>query len=137
VANQWWVIGTIGAGGSGDQIVQTVRESATKPSVGGDVEWVVGPFGTEAAADANAGIGQPSNVPTGGGTLPPGATYTGSSSDLETLEQDLEKFVKTIGSAAFWFRALKVVAGSVLVLMGINKLTGASGKLEQVVKAVK
>jgi hypothetical protein len=113
----WWIEQKVEGGGIGQELVNSVVESATRPPTQGtgvgQIELVSGPYPTKAAADAVAGIGQPSTgaPPSSSLTGPPNSGL-GSILGLPTLS-NLRNLV---------LRGAKVIAGMLLIAIGAVKL---------------
>jgi len=132
----WWVVGVISSNPSAGQVVQFVTESASKPpltaaeakkfgSEYGSVEWVLGPYATKAAAQTAMGTaGTAPGKYTGAGGLPSGLEAIGA-------------FFNKIGSRAFMVRAVKVVLGAGLIVVGVVQLSGAGSVAKKIASDIK
>lgn len=95
-----------------------------------------GPYRTKAAAKAAAGTGSPGIPGTGpGGPGTSTSTVDSSNGHLPHLPDPLTAiggFIAALETASTWERVAKVVLGAALILVGMAKLTGATGALKSV-----
>lgn len=117
---QWWIIwyNTAATGGGKDtyKIISGTKAQAqaqAKVAISGTVS---GPYTTQAlavaAAKAGKGSVQQDTNPLSGGT------NAGTS-----WEQSIQNFIGGITSANLWIRVAKVLAGGVILIVGLAKLT--------------
>jgi hypothetical protein len=139
-AVQWWV-----AQVSANSNSVTVTDNPNNPLI------VLGPYATKAEAQSaakgvhfganegqviGAGLGAAASGLVNNPLNPsPGAIVTGENAG-SAAESGLTGFLSWLEQASTWVRILKVVVGGALILLGINKLTGTSTKLEQIVSKV-
>lgn len=108
---QWWIVYKIVGSGSDQEIQATYVQSASQPAVGGSVESVVGPYATEADAEA----GEQSPTPT--------ASYTGQGgiTSIPGLSQ-IGDFFGALTQASTWIRVAEVLIGLGLIITGVSRL---------------
>lgn len=101
-----------------------------------------GPFTTQAAAKAaNPGGGSTSDVikagvnagvsadQTVGGAIGAGVAAATAAKNAASNISSITGFLSALGSANLWIRVVKIVAGSVILFIGVAHLTGLDSKL--------
>lgn len=93
-----------------------------------------GPYSTKADAQAAVKKGLTAPTPGGGGVLPPppgiDTPPSGGASNPASGLAAIGDFITTLETAATWERVAKVVLGAALILVGMAKLTGATGAIK-------
>lgn len=106
----------------------TVKPTVTSANITGLVSIVGGPYPSQAAATAvaNGDKNTTTGVP-GTGKKPGVSTSTVNSSNghLPNPLSALESLLGDLTSANLWIRVAKVIAGGVILTVGLIKLTGA------------
>jgi len=133
---QWWVVNTSPAA-TADTITQytvvegTQADADNLPNGGG----VSGPYTSLGAANKVAAA-EPQNKNVSvfpGVNVTPGGQVSGPLSGLEAIGA----FFSKIGSRAFMVRAVKVVLGAGLIVVGVVQLSGAGGVAKKIASDIK
>jgi hypothetical protein len=139
MASPWWVIeADVGS----SQLVKLkptyqVVQGASKPDASlvetgnGTHVVVTGPFATQAAAKATI----PAGSAMGPGTpVDVGKDEESPAAALTSWEQGVATFLKDVTSKGTYLRIAKVVVGSVMIIVGLAKITGAGKAVTDVAK---
>jgi hypothetical protein len=121
MANPWWVEYIVASSGAGVAEPRYVQ-AATSPKAGGDIEWVFGPYPTEAAAQA-AAVGTAPGSPGAGSTQQESSAQGGSG--LQTAETEIGSiwdFVEKLGERSTWVRIGEFLAGGLLIAVCVKVL---------------
>lgn len=108
-----------------------------------NIQWfnIQGPFATQAKADAAIPAIQKANPAPG--VLGQVAKDNGSNAlgkaakavqDAGSALSSLDSFIGALGDINLWVRVAKVVVGSIILIVGLAKLTGADQKAGGIVK---
>ena len=108
-----------------------------------NIEWfnIQGPFANQAAADkaipavqkANPAPGIVGQIAKDNNSNPVGAAAKAAESAGSALSS-LEGFFSALGDINLWVRVAKVAVGSIILIVGLVKLTGADRKAPGIVK---
>jgi hypothetical protein len=114
----WWVVYD---NTSGDEVTGHAVQAAARPAIAGNVEYVIGPFASQAAANAQFGTSA---------AVAKGATFTGAGGapSIGSLAKSAlgGGYQLVFGNAAgLAGRIFKVIIGGVLIISGIIHLSGA------------
>ena len=108
-----------------------------------NIKWfnIQGPFTTQAAADkaipairkANPAPGVLGQVAKDNNGNPVGAAAK-AAQDAGSAISTLDGFLSSLGDANLWIRVAKVAVGSIILIVGLVKLTGADQRAPDIVK---
>lgn len=122
----WWVVYP-DVGATGSAALARVVRSATKPA------GAIQSYPTQAAAKAEAAKfnGALGLSPNPIQAVIQGATGNTTASGVgQNPLTAVGQFFSTLGQRATWVRIAKVAIGAIMIITGLNKLTGASSKIE-------
>lgn len=134
----WW-LEEINIGGSQGPTYQVVQ-SSTKPNpklvITGEHTNVnvTGPFASRAIAQAK--------IPSGAHTGPYTPQFAGQAKPQAPSVPSLTgvaaigDFFSRLGNANTWIRAVKVIAGGALIIIGVSHMTGANNKIARTARKV-
>jgi MFS family permease len=131
--NKVWVAQGIG-GSSSDAVAGPYASEAAAKGAANDLTAITGWRGT--VATIGAGVGGAIGTALGGSIEGGALAGEQAANSVGNWEQEIANALAGLSKASTWIRVLKVVIGGVLFLLGVNKLTGTSGKLENIVSKV-
>jgi hypothetical protein len=136
-AAQWWAVWTTPLDAKVGQQQFHIIQAAGPPATGvteygGIVVRTTGPYATQAAAESAVGSSTGTS-----GTGPGIANPSGTANQPPALPS-LPSFGLLVSGISGWFiRGLKVVLGSVLMILAVSRLSGVSNKVTELASNIK